>query len=74
MANSPSRAAEPVTADIPFLTGREMLEVGVALCLEGLIWTIDGWLPEPGERRHRATHDLELPDAVGADREPVLFA
>ena len=74
MAHSPSRPAEPVAFNIPFLTGREMLEVGVALCLEGLIWTIDGWLPEPGERRHRATHDLELPDAVDSDRESVLFA
>ncbi len=74
MPNTPSRAAEPVAAAIPFFTAREMLEVGVALCLEGLIWTTGGWLPEPGERRHHGTHDLELPDALVTDREPGLFA
>lgn len=74
MPSSPSRAAEPVPGAIPFITAREMLEVGVALCLEGLIWTIDGWHPEPGERRHQGTHDLELPDAIVADRERGLFA
>lgn len=74
MAVSQRIAAEPFAATIPFLTAREMLEVGVALCMEGLIWTIDGWLPEPGERRHHGTRDLDLPHAVDGDREPILFA